>query len=402
MKILHVIPVYEPAWQAGGGVVRAVSQLCKGLSSLGIDVTVYTTDCGIDGNSDIPLNQPVDVGGVRVFYFHSEGFRFFRYSRALKEVCRRTMKSFDIVHIASFWNYPGIPAGAEARRQDVPYLISTHGTLTPYDLNKSYLKKKLYLKLIEERNLRGTAAIHYTTEIEKEETFHMKLQSPSFIVPNGLDFREFDNLPDKDEARAQLGLSSDDIVIMFLGRLHPRKALDVFIPAFGEFALSFRNAVLLLVGPDNGHESVLRSLIGQLGLDRRVRFLGFADSERRKQLLAATDVLELVTWPGENFGYAAVEAMAAGVPVLVSKHVGICREVEADGAGCVVPVQKDTITAKLKEMLSNPERLKRMGKAAYASSRRRYDIKQVAKLMVAAYEDIITGSRSPELQWSDE
>ena len=401
MKVLHVIPVYEPAWQAGGGVVRAVSQLCKGLSSLGIDVTVYTTDCAIERGSNIPLNQPVDVDGVRVFYFHSEKFRFFRYSKALKETCRRTIKDFDIVHLASFWNYPGIPAGAEARRQGVPYVISTHGTLAWYDLNRHSIRKRLYLSLVERRNLQQATAIHYTTQIEKEEIAWW-LDNPSFIVPNGIDFAEFDDLPPKDEARTQLGLPTDSIVITFLGRLHRHKALDVFIPAFAEVAKFYPQVLLLLAGPDNGHERFLRSLVKNLGLNHRVRFLGFLHSDRTKDLLlAASDILELASW-GESFGYAAVEAMGAGVPVLMSEHVGICREVEADGAASVVPVQKDAITAKLKKILSNPERLKRMGKAAYASSRRRYGIKQVANLMVTGYEDILTGRRSPELQWSDE
>lgn len=400
MKILHVIPVYEPAWQAGGGVVRAVSQLCRGLSSLGIEVTVYTTDCGIEGSFDIPLNQAVNVAGVRVFYFHSEKFRFFRYSKTLKQACRRTIGDFDIVDLASFWNYPGIPAGAEVRRQGVPYVISTHGTLAWYDLNRHPLRKRLYLSLVERRNLQQATAIHYTTQIEKEE-IAWRLNSPSFVVPNGLDFTEFDDLPSKNDARLQLGIPTDSIVITFLGRLHPRKALDVFIPAFAEVAKLYLHIFFLLAGQDDGHERFLRSLVNSLGLSRRVRFLGFVNSDKRKLLLSATDVLELVTWMGENFGYAAVEAMAAGVPVLMSEHVGICREVEADGAGCVVPVQKDAITAKLKDMLSNPERLKRMGKAAHASSRRRYDIKRAAKLMVTAYEDILTGGHSPELRWAE-
>ncbi len=399
MKVLHVIPVYEPAWQAGSGVVRAVSQLCRGLSSLGIDVTVYTTDCGIERSPNIPLNQPVNVDGVRVFYFHSEKFRFFRYSKALKETCRRTIKGFDIVHLASFWNYPGIPAGAEARRQGVPYVISTHGTLAWYDLNRHPIRKRLYLSLVERRNLQQATAIHYTTQIEKED-IAWQLDNPSFIVPNGINFAEFDDLPPKGKARTQLGLPTDSIVITFLGRLHRHKALDVFIPAFAEVAKFYPQVLLLLAGPDNGHERFLRSLAKNLGLNHRVRFLGFLDSDRTKQLLAASDILELASW-GENFGYTAVEAMGAGVPVLMSEHVGICREVEADGAAFVVPVRKNVIATKLKEMLSNAEGLKRMGKAGYASSRRRYEIKHVAKLMVIAYENILTGRRSSELQWAE-
>lgn len=398
MKVLHVVSIYEPAWQVGAGQVRAISQLCRGLRSLKIDVTVYTTDYGIDANADIPLNQPVDVDGLRVFYFHSERFRFFRYSTMLREACRETMKHFDIVHLASLWTYPCIPAGAMARREGVPYVISTHGTMSRYDLKHHPLRKKLHLSLVGRWNMDKAAAVHLTTQMEKER-IALRLDNPSFIVPNGLDFAEFDDLPSKDEARRRLRLPADSIIVTFLGRLHQHKALDVFIHAFSSVVKLHPKAILLLVGPDDGHESALCSLVKDLQLNHCVRFLGFVNSDKRRLLLAASDVLELVTW-GENFGYTAVEAMAAGIPVLLSEHVGICREVEADGAGYVVPVQKDAIAAKLKEMLSNPRRLKEMGKSAYVSARRCYGMKQVAKLMGTAYEDILTGRRSPECRWS--
>ena len=103
----------------------------------------------------------------------------------------------------------------------------------------------------------------------------------------------------------------------------------------------------------------------------------------------------------ENFGYAAVEAMAAGVPVLISENVGICDAVRENGAGLVVPVNEDAIANALIEMLSNPERLKAMGKTAYELARKRYDIEVVAKLMVKAYEDVLTGRRSPECNWKE-
>ena len=137
-----------------------------------------------------------------------------------------------------------------------------------------------------------------------------------------------------------------------------------------------------------------------MNLVDKVMFLGPVDKQGRLNLFSASDVFALVSFT-ENFGNAAAEAMAAGVPILVSENVGICDAVREDGAGSVVPVDEDAIAAALIEMLSNPNRLKDMGKAAYESARKRYDIKVVAKLMAKAYEDILTGRRSPELNWED-
>ena len=399
MKVLHVTPFYEPAWKPGG-VVRAVSQLCRGLAGLGVDVTVYATNGSGDGWLDVPVNQLVSVGGVKVYYFQTELPQVFRYCRALREVCRRTIRNFDILHIASFWNYPGIPAAMEARKQGIPYVISTHGTLVAYALRKGRLKKWLYMKAVEERNLRSAAAIHYTTKLEREAMSYLRLPNPTFVVPNGLDFREFDTLPERNIARKCFGLPEDYFVMSYLGRLNKIKGLDILVQAFAKIARRFPETLLLLAGPNDGYEPALRKLVSQFGLYHQIRFVGPVNPEMRAHLLSATDLsLSLSLSETENFCYAAVEAMAAGVPLMLSKHVGISREVEADGAGVVVSPEVEAEASTLAELLSQPARLKEMGKAARLSARKRYDIGVVARFMATAYEDILTGRRSPECKW---
>ncbi len=399
MRALHIVPSYEPAWEEGG-VVRSVSQLCRGLSGLGIDVTVYTTSAKDGRRNDIPVNEPVDVGGVKVFYFVSAIGGGFRYSSALKEACEQNIDNFDIVHIASFWNYPAIPAGRLASKHRVPYVVSPRGSLVPWCLQNGRLKKQIYMKLFAESNLRNASAIHYTAELERELSSHMGLDAPSFIVPNGLDCTEFENLPDKITSRNRFGLSPENVVVGYLGRLHPRKALDILISAFCKVVREVPSAHLLLAGPDDGHESQLRSLVKKLGLENRVHFLGFIGPKTRREFLVALDLKTLVTYPGENFGNAAVEAMAAGVPVVVSSNAGVARIVETDGAGAVVPVQSEALAQTLVRMLSSPALLDKAKRAAYASVRKRYGIENVARRMVRAYTDILTNSRSPECRWA--
>jgi glycosyltransferase involved in cell wall biosynthesis len=141
-------------------------------------------------------------------------------------------------------------------------------------------------------------------------------------------------------------------------------------------------------------------LVKELQLETRVRFLGEIDPSERNRLFAASNILALVS-VNENFGYVAVEAMLAGVPVLLSEHVGICQEVLADGAGMVVPLQVEAIARALTQMLANPAKLKAMGRTAAQAARRRYDLPIVAGKMVQAYQDILAGTRSPGLAWSD-
>jgi len=399
MRVLHITPTYEPAWDQGG-VVRSVSQLCRGLAALGVDVTVYTTDSNGRHRLQVPVNQIVELGGVKVIYFATKWSNRFRYSGDLARACWSTISGFDLAHLTTFWCYPGIPAGQAARKFKVPYVVSPRGTFIRYPLRQKWLKKWFYMKLVEWKNLRGAAAIHYTTEMERELTAHLGLKVPSFIVPNGVDPAEFDNLPSRAESRVYFGLSPSARVVAFCGRLHPRKALDILVSAFADVRGEIPDAHLLLAGPDDGHEQTLRNLVGALRLQNNVHFLGYVNPEKRKRVLAATDLFALVSYPGENFGNAAAEAMMAGVPVLLSNNVGICREVEADGAGRVVPVDKGAISQALIELLSNPARLEAMGQRARQSARRRYGIEAVAMKMLTAYEDILMKRNSPECLWS--
>jgi glycosyltransferase involved in cell wall biosynthesis len=400
MKVLFVTPAWEPAYHLGG-IVQSQSLLCRALSALGVDVTVYTTDSGGNRRLNVPLNQPVCVNGVRVFYFRTDWSLRYFYSTALAKACRDTLREYDLLHVVSFWCYPGLVACREARRQGVPYILAPHGTLIPYCLRQKSFRKLLYLKAVEYPNLQHATAIRYTTEIEREQCAYLRLATPSFVVPNGIDCTEFDRLPFEEEAMKRLGLPPGRHVVAYLGRLHSRKGLDILVLAFRQVIEQFPDGLLVLAGPDDGYAASLRNLVRKLGLDNHVLFTGFLSKERRLDLFSVAKLVALASYPGDNFGMAVAEAMAAGVPVLISEHVGISREVKIDGAGVVVPVERDAIARELMQLLSSRDSLEEMGRKAYVSARKRYDVCTVAQQMLLAYKDVLTGRRSPGLGWSD-
>jgi glycosyltransferase involved in cell wall biosynthesis len=400
MRILHITPAYEPAWHLGG-VVRSVSQMCRGLAAQGHEVTVFTTDSGGDRRMEVPVNRPVDLGGVEAWYFKTElSLRYF-YSPALRETCRRRIKEFDIVHLASCWCYPEIPAISESKKLGVPYIISTRGTFLKYSMHQKALKKWIYYYLVERGALRGAQSLHYTAELERESMAYLGLRAPNFVIPNGFRLEEFSNLAARTEAKRALGLAPENLVVLYLGRLHARKGLEHLTRAFAEAAGQLPHAVLLLAGPDDGEEVKLKGIAKELGIAEAVHFPGYIPPGDRHLYWAAADLFGLVTYPGENFGNAAVEAMLSGVPVLVSEHVGISREVLQDGSGVVVPLEVHSIAAALVSMLRDPARLQAMGQAAATTARRRYDNTNVCRLMATVYEDILSGRRSPEVSWSN-
>jgi len=401
LKILHVTPHYEPAFELGG-IVRSISQLCRELARLNIDVTVFTTNNNRYENfRHYPLNQETVVNGVKVWFFDTKLFnRKFLYSPELGRACYEKMQQFDILHLTSFWCYPGIPAGKAARNSGIPYILSPRGTLVPYCLNNGWLKKKFYLNLFEKKNISAASAVHYTTELERETTHgHNRLINPSFVVPNPVDIENLTSLPSKEEARKYLDLPQDAKVISFVGRLNRRKALDVLVQSFAGVAPQLdNNCCLLMAGHDDGYGIRLQKLVKKKGLANKVRFMGFVDAKKRGFILRASDLFWFATYPGENFGHAAVEAMAAGIPVLFSENVGISEDAVQNEAGIVVNLNPDEIVKKVMGLLSDKEKLNSISMNAQQLIFK-YDATKITPLMLTAYEDVLRGSRSPELRW---
>jgi len=403
LKILHVTPHYEPAFEMGG-IVRSVSLLCRGLVRLGQVVTVFTTNNNRLGKLlDVPVDQEVDVGGVKTWYFPTKIFnKKFFYSPSLSGACYKKMREFDLLHLTSFWSYPGIPTGNAARQHNVPYIMSTRGTLDSYSLKQGWLKKNLFLNLFDRKNLQSAAAIHYTAELERERshTFN-RLKNPSFIIPNPVPLNEVTDLPNKEKAREYFSLPQDAQVISFVGRLHRRKALDILIQFFKKLSpLLNKNCYVLIAGPDDGDETRLRNIVTKNGLNDKVKFLGFVDAKKRGFVLKASDLFWLATYPGENFGHSAVEAMAAGVPVILSEYVGIYRDVLEDDAGIIVSHDSEDIAKKVVELMTNKERKMEMSENAKKAAQR-YEQTHVVSLMLKTYQDVLTGQRSPECNWKD-
>ena len=293
MRILHVTPIYEPAWKAGG-VVRSTSLLCKALAELGHEVTVFTTNSDGKGYLDVPVNVPVDVGSVRVYYFFTRFPKMIRYSKRLGAACRKMIRDFDVVHITSLWHYLEIPAARKAVKSRIPYVVSTRGSLISGALSRKFWEKWLYLRLVDYKILKRASAIHFTTKLERESSKWLNgFKIPNFIVPNGLNLGEFCKLLPKKEAKKKFGFPIGNFLISYLGRLDPRKGLDVFIRAFRKIANIYPHVNLVIAGPDYGYKSKLRDIISSLELQNKVTFIDYISPKERISFLSAADLFVL-------------------------------------------------------------------------------------------------------------
>lgn len=391
MKILHVIANLAPR---AGGVPTACLDLARVAAARGHDVAVYTTNAdgsvNVDGIGvlDVPLDRPVHVDGFDIQYFPVQFPRFWGTSLPLARALADAIPDADVVHIHALYFFHAMVAGALCRRHGVPYLICPHGSLAPYLRAHHRWRKKLTEVLFQDRVLRHAGAVHYTTDEE------MRLASPyaqnpkGVVIGNGIDPAGFDRLPPKGAFRRRHGEIGDRKMVLFLGRIHASKGLDVLARAFGRLVRGRDDVHLVIAGPDDGLKPQLEAWLQSEGAHDRTTFAGHLDGEHKLAALRDADIFVLPSY-SEAFGISAVEAMICGVPVVLSEHVNIWREVRSADAGIITRCDAHEMAARIAELLDDPVRRRLLGKNGQALVRNRFSLDAVAGQCDAAYRTVI-------------
>ncbi len=380
MKLLVVVPYYKPAF-IYGGPARSVPNLCEGLAMQGVDVTVYTTNANGPKYLDVVPNIATDIDGVKLTYFRQVTRNSIFYSPSLADACKATAQHFDLVYVASTWGYPFIPACSAAHQCNTPYVISPRTAFMHETWRGKYIKKWIYHSLIEKNYINTATALHYTTELEYQESKWLKLNPRPFIVPNPVSSSEFANLSSRGLFRKKFGISTDAQVVLFLGRVDPRKGIDITLESFARVATNYPMAKLVIAGPEeDSYVQTLKQMSSQLKITDQVLFTDYLDSQSRLSALADADVFILTSY-SENFGMAIVEAMYAGLPVVISDRVGIADEIKAGNAGVVVSLDIDAISVKLAQLLSSSQMRRDLGQKAKALAFKRYSVESVSMAM---------------------
>ena len=350
MNILHVVPTYLPATRYGGPIY-SVHGLCRALAARGHQVHVFTTNVDGSGDSDVPLEKPVAVDGMRVWYFPSRWGRRLYWSPAMGRELGRRIRGFEVVHLHSVFLWPTLAAARAARAAGVPYVLSPRGMLVR-DLvrRKSRWLKTAWIALVERRNLEQAAAIHVTSAAEAEELERFGLRLPTvWEVPNGID----EPTPWSSEtlSPAVAEVLTGTRFLLVLGRVSWKKGIDRALRALP----SVPDVALVIAGNDEeGYTPRLRELAANLGVDDRVRFVGQVSGADKEALLCSAAVLLLPSY-SENFGNVVLEALIRGRPVVVTPEVGAAAVVEECGGGMVVPGEPQSLGAAIASVLARPE-----------------------------------------------
>lgn len=382
MRILHLVPTYLPATRYGGPIY-SVHGLCKALAARGHEVHVFTTNVDGAGVSSAPLAQPVDLEGVKVWYFPvGLGRRLYR-SPAMAKALDEYIDGFDILHLHSVFLWPTTFAARRARRRRIPYILSPRGMLVSELIaRKNRLLKSAWIELFERANIAGAAALHLTAPIEAVELQKLRLGARRIdIIPNGVDMPPFEK---------ERSSEAEPPRVLSIGRLNWKKGLDRLILAIAHVP----QAELVIAGNDEENYRVrLEACARDAGVAERVTFLGPVHGAAKWMLLRSCDLFVMPSY-SENFGIAALEAMACGCPVVVTPEVGLAQTVQATGAGVVAEGRPEIFGRAIAALLSAPAERWKMGRIGARIARDQFSWSAIATQMEVVYGACVSERRS--------
>ena len=374
MKVLHVIPSIS---ERSGGPGQAIISMCRSLQEQGTEVLIATTDDGVSSSESQVSSSQAKLAhhsslithhlykGIPTVFFPVQWGESFKYSKPLAGWLETSVGRFDVVHIHAVFNHACIAAASACRKHRVPYVVRPLGTLDPWSMKQKPVRKFLFWQLAGKRMLQGAAGVHYTALAEKSAAESSLGLRRGQVIPLGVE----SDLTARQNGAQLLQSRTPGLVghpyVLVLSRLHPKKGLDIFVDAFVSLIArkDFQDWRLVLAG--EGPEEYVRALklkVSAHQADDTVFFPGWLEGDEKDAFLRHAALLALPSYH-ENFGLCVMEALAAGVPVLVSPHVNLAEEIEAAGAGWITPVSISAIEDTLAEALGSEAERSRRGQA---------------------------------------
>lgn len=391
----------------GGGIAPVLQALVTGEEKRGVRTSVFAPDDGGTPLAGWPPGQPQTLPARRL------GPVVWA-----KNLRRRVAEGApDLVHTHGLWGQSSLVAGRLSSSGRLR-VVSPHGMLDPWALKNSRLRKEVALRLFERRLLASADCLHALCRSEAESIRQMGFRNPVAVIPNGVD------LPEPDAPGSSR--DHDPRVLLFLGRLHPKKGVPGALRAFAQFlqrVKASRDAPpwqLVIAGWDQGgHEAELKELCRELSLSFAERpaaewlnepksrdgasaggrsnvavvFVGSAFDATKDQLLRRADAFILPSF-SEGLPVAVLEAWAYQLPVLMTDHCNLPEGFEA-GAALRIETGADDIARGMWELLSSPSRLRSLGQNGHALVKQRFTWPQIAGQMVELYTWLLKGGRKP-------
>ena len=352
MKILIITPTYIPAYKFGG-TVAAMSQFATALNTNNdVDVTIYTTNAsGEEDKINVKTRTPITIEGVKVFYFDCDGWNNSAfYSIDMIKYLKNNIQIFDIVYISAIWQWIGYKSAKVCIKNNIPYIIGTHGSFSDRLRKKSKLKKEIYRYFFLSHIFNKANAIHVTGEQEIKDSGGWLYNYPTIKIPNIINSEKYYiDTVSKHSFRKRHSIPSGSKIILFVCRPDWMKRVDILIEAIKNDI----NYYLLYIGDENNIiVDAWKNKAKKHNMENRFICTGILRDKKLIEAYNNADIFSLISM-NENFGMVVVEAMLCGVPVLISKEVGLCEYLSNNEYSKITSLDPKDIKNDLYEMLRN-------------------------------------------------
>jgi len=372
---IHAVHVVPSIAEEASGTSYCVVRLCEALIDAGEAIRLAALDWA-PLFSKPPFLDVFPIGnGPRRLGLSPEMRRWLRATAVAGQV--------DIIHNHSLWMMPNVYAGWATRGTKCHLVVSTHGTLSAWALSRSARVKRVFWPLLQRPALRHAACFHATSDDEYVDIRRAGFCQPVCIIPNGVDVSALEAKPSG--RRRQL---------LFLGRIHPVKGIDLLLQAWHAVSQRFPDWDLRIIGPDNvGYLARMQTLSAELRL-QRIEFCGPLYGNEKLRAYREAELFVLPTH-SENFGVTVAEALAAGTPAIVTRGAPWAG-LEQHGAGWWIEIGVDPLVACLEEALSRPRHeLAARGIRGREWVRKEFSWGHVGAMMDQTYRWLLSGGDAP-------
>jgi glycosyltransferase involved in cell wall biosynthesis len=382
-----VVSVAPSVAVSDGGPASVIIQMNIGLRDRGHDSIVVSTDADGRGRLDVPHGRPVDWRGARVL------FSRVHVPRSLSASIPQLMKliglarSADVMHVHGLYTFQAVVVATLSRAVQVPFVLQVHGVLEPYQRQRSRRTKRLYDLIVGDRILDAAAAIIFATQSEKDRALDRVDAQRAVVIPLGA------ALAPAMAASQNPAWWRDDLLgkplVTYLGRIAAKKRLDLLLEAWPAIR-SQGPAQLLIAGPDDdGIGRQLRDRYAGEPWMKSVHWLGTITGSDKTELLRRSSLFALPS-ENENFGVSVVEALAGGLPVVISRNVALHPLVTTYGAGHVLEeLSAEALAAAIINMLSNAQAMSRMRSSAMKLARDHCDSARMVIELESLYARLV-------------
>ena len=364
-KILQIIPSFNKSW---GGPRKMVEELSNHIINEKFgNVDILCTN--VFGDYSKSKNEHINIYQFKTSIYNPI---WIGHSNDFMKFINERIYEYDVLHIHEMWHYLHYYSIKLASKHKIPYIVTPHGGLEKRRL--SSIKKKLFFRLIEKKICENAKYIHALTEFEENDILLSCPNATTRVIPNGIN-----KAPQSEKINLVLNkfnINKSSKIILFLGRLHKDKGIDLLINSFKR--IKEKSWVLIIAGPDeHNYEQKYRN-------QKNIIFTGLVEGNQKACLFEICDVFILPSF-GEGFSISVLEAMSYKKPLIISNFCYF-PDIKKHNAGLIIELSEESIISALNKILNNDELKSEMGNNSFRLVREKYDDKSIYNQIIDLYK----------------